>query len=103
MKQLLALTSILGGLLCVGLGFFPPEWGLPGTADYANYELWNRLWTLALLAMLLGFSGFFFMVPPVLTWISRRGSPVSLSVIKYGSAQHQNALQFTPRKATFHF
>jgi hypothetical protein len=60
-------TGILGGLLWVGLALFPPEWGPPGTVGYAHYELWNRLWTPALLGMLIGFIGFFRMVRPSLT------------------------------------
>ena len=59
MIPILALAGILGGLLWLILALFRPDWGPPGTAQYGSYELWNRLWTPALLGMGIGFSGLF--------------------------------------------
>lgn len=59
MQRMLALTGILGGLSWITLGLFPPDWGPPGTRAYQGYQLWNRLWTPALLLMTLGFLSHF--------------------------------------------
>lgn len=51
-----ALAGIIGGVFWIGLAFFPPV----GTQQTREYEvLWNRLWTPALVCMLLGFIGMF--------------------------------------------
>ena len=67
MAPILALAGIVGGLLWVGLAGFRPDWGPPGTPQYLAYELWNRLWTPALLSMGIGFGGFFHLLRPALT------------------------------------
>jgi hypothetical protein len=77
MTPILALAGILGGLLWLGLALFRPDWGPPGTAQYGAYELWNRLWTPAVLAMGLGFSALFLRLRPTLSRRAR-GSCVSL-------------------------
>ena len=58
LTRVLSVAGILGGALWIGLAFIPPEWGPPGSQAYVGYELWNRLWTPALLGMFLGFLGF---------------------------------------------
>lgn len=58
-RRFLPLAGILGGLLWIWLGLVPPEFGFPGSTAYIGYELWNRLWTPALVGMALGFYGFF--------------------------------------------
>jgi len=77
MTPILALTGILGGLLWLGLALFRPEWGPPGTAPYGSYELWNRLWTPALLSMGAGFSALFLRLRPTLSRRAR-GSFIAL-------------------------
>jgi hypothetical protein len=58
-QRLLHIVGILGGLMWIALPFFAPEFGEPGTAAYERYELWNRLWTPALLGIFLGLIGYF--------------------------------------------
>lgn len=67
MTPILALSGILGGLLWLGLTLFRPDWGPPGTAPYGAYELWNRLWTPALLGIGFGFSALFLQLRPTLS------------------------------------
>jgi hypothetical protein len=62
MSRLFASAGLLGGLLWIGLAFFPPV-GLNATR--ANEIAWNRLWTPALLGLLLGFVGLFRIWLPV--------------------------------------
>lgn len=67
MTPILALIGILGGLLWLGLALFRPDWGPPGTPQYGSYELWNRLWTPALLGMGAGFGALFRQLRPALS------------------------------------
>lgn len=67
MTPILALIGILGGLIWLGRVLVRPDWGPPGTAQYASYELWNRLWTPALLGMEAGFSALFLRLRPALS------------------------------------
>jgi len=53
----LDLAGVVGGSIWIGLRFFSPEWGPPGTAAYAGYELWNHVWAPALVLMAAGFLG----------------------------------------------
>ena len=53
----LALAGVIGGIAWLLLqSVFSAEWGEPGTAAYAAYERYNRLWPLPLLGMALGFA-----------------------------------------------
>ncbi len=65
--RMLSLAGILGGLFWITLHLFPPDWGPPGTRAYEGYQLWNRLWTPALLLMALGFLGLFLSLRASLT------------------------------------
>ncbi len=53
----LSIAGIAGGLIWIGLRFFNPVWGPPGTTAYLAYELWNRIWAPALVLMAIGFVG----------------------------------------------
>ena len=56
MNRLLGLAAILGGIFWIALAFFP----LVGMREAAEDEVfWSRLWTPALLGMLLGFLGLY--------------------------------------------
>lgn len=59
MIRALAIAGIVGGVIWICLPFFSPEWGPPGSQDYLGYELWNRIWTPALVGMMLGFLDFY--------------------------------------------
>jgi len=73
-----ALAGLFGGIAWILIGLFPPDWGPPGTRAYAGYQLWNRLWTPALLLMALGFAGLFIALRPWLTRWARNGLVVAL-------------------------
>ena len=68
MKRALPFAGILGGATWMALAFFPPDWGPPGSQEYVGYQLWNRLWTPALVCMFLGFLGFL---------LSKRSTPAA--------------------------
>jgi hypothetical protein len=54
----MGLAGVVGGILWFVLQLLMgAEWGVPGTNEYANYELFNRLWPLLLLLMALGYIG----------------------------------------------
>ncbi len=78
-QRLLALAGILGGLYWLLLHtLFAPDWGPPGTRAYEGYQLWNRLWTPALLLMALGFVGLFRALRPSLARWARGGLVAAL-------------------------
>lgn len=53
-------AGILGGIYWFCLHtFFNPDWGVPGTTAYGQYELFNRLWTPGLLLIGLGYVGLY--------------------------------------------
>lgn len=58
-NRLFNLVGILSGLLWIWLNLNPAEFGYPGSYSYQGYELWNRLWPLALIGMGFGFHYFF--------------------------------------------
>jgi hypothetical protein len=67
-KPIFATAGLLGGLVWMALAFFPPV----GVRETRAYEVvFNRLWTPALLAMLLGFIGLYRVLRPSL---ARTGS-----------------------------
>lgn len=54
----LGVAGIVGGLGWLFIQtVLSAEWGAPGTNTYQEYETFNRLWTLPLLLMMLGFIG----------------------------------------------
>ena len=67
MRRILAVAGLLGGLFWIALAFFPP-------AETREYEVFkNRLWTPALLGMLLGIVGLFLTMHPSLTTTAKGG------------------------------
>ena len=73
MRRILAIAGLLGGLFWIVLGFFPPEGGPPGTAEYNDEVLLNRLWTPALFGMLLGVIGLFLSMRPLIARTAKGG------------------------------
>ena len=64
MKPIFAIAGLLGGLFWMALAFFPPV----GVRETRAYEIvFNRLWTPALLGMLLGITGLYWALRPLLT------------------------------------
>ncbi len=57
MERVLGAAALVGGSIWIGLRFFSPDWGPPGTSAYLGYELWNRFWAPALALMAAGFVG----------------------------------------------
>jgi hypothetical protein len=54
----LGIAGIVGGLSWLLLHtLLSAEWGAPGTNTYQQYETFNRLWSLPLFLMMLGFIG----------------------------------------------
>ena len=78
MNRIFSAAGVLGGLFWITISLFPPDWGPPGTRAYAGYQLWNRLWTPALLLMALGFAGLFLALPPSRTRWARGGLVAAL-------------------------
>jgi len=78
MNRIFATAGLLGGIAWILIGLFPPDWGPPGTRAYEGYQLWNRLWTPALLLMALGFAGLSLALRSSLTRWSRGGLVVML-------------------------
>ena len=67
MRRILAVAGLLGGLFWIALVFFPP-------AETRECEVFmNRLWTPALLGMLLGIVGLFLTMRPSLTRTAKGG------------------------------
>ena len=56
-SRLAALAGIVGAAIWIGLAFFPPDWGEPGTDSYHRYQTWNRIWAAALILMAIGVAG----------------------------------------------
>lgn len=76
----LAVAGVVGGSIWIGLRFFSPEWGPPGTAAYAGYELWNHIWAPAIVLMAAGFLG----VRRSLAPAHRRAARTGLSILIAG-------------------
>ena len=64
MNRIFALAGLLGGLLWIILTIaFSSDWSAPGTLQYIAYQNYNRLWSLILFLMLLGFIGLYLQYP----------------------------------------
>lgn len=60
LNRIFSWAGILGGIYWFCLHtFFTPGWGVPGTAVYDQYELFNRLWAPGLLLIGLGYVGYY--------------------------------------------
>ncbi len=77
MNRILSTLSLLGGIFWIIIPFFPP---VCAPVTEASEVLCNRLWSPALLSMLLGFVGLFLAKRPTLT----RAEAISLFALVIG-------------------
>ena len=85
MKWFLAITGLLGGLFLITIRFFPPECV---QVTEVSEVLCNRLWSPALLGMLLGFIGLFLTIRPSLSqlaWASFLALSVGFALMFIGN------------------
>ncbi len=85
MRRLLPITSLLGGLFWITLRVYPPECA---QVTESSEVLCNRLWSPALLAILIGSVGLFLTLPPHmprLAWDSYKILPVGFALMFLGN------------------